>query len=118
VSELTVHVAGAGAGPLLELTGDLDLHTTPQIHDALSAVTLEPGGQLVVDLSGVTFCDSTGITGLLTARNSALEAGAEIALTGLPAHLTQMFHIVGLDTVFAVYPTVADAREAWPGQAR
>jgi anti-sigma B factor antagonist len=111
MSDLTVT---AREGLVLELAGDLDLVSVQQVLDILPTLPVLAGTQLVLDLTAVEFCDSTGITALLVARNTAVAADGGIALAGVPDHLAQMFHIVGLDTVFPVYPTVSAAHAAWP----
>ena len=66
-----------------------------------------------VDLTGVTFCDSSGITALLAARNHALAARATIALAAVPAHISRIFQMVGLDRVFPAHATAQEAEAAW-----
>lgn len=101
------------AGPvLLQVTGELDHHTAPQLTQALESVPLDPGTLLVIDLSGVAYCDSTGITVLVTAYHRTQAAGCSLSLTGLSHDLTRVFQTVGLDQVFTFHPTVDDALAA------
>ncbi|MFF1377573.1 STAS domain-containing protein [Streptomyces sp. NPDC058308] len=72
------------AGPVLELSGELDHRTAPDARTALRELDLESGQQLVLDLGSLTFCDSTGITVFVAARNHALAAGATIVLAAYP----------------------------------
>ncbi|MFH7340855.1 STAS domain-containing protein [Streptomyces hygroscopicus] len=58
------------------MTGDLDHYSAPGIRRLLPGLDIGQGQQLVVDLSGLTFCDSSGITVLLVARNHALASRA------------------------------------------
>ncbi|MGJ6964114.1 STAS domain-containing protein [Streptosporangium sp. G11] len=113
MSELRITARATGAGPVLEVAGELDFHTAPQLREALHRVAPLPGQHLVIDLSGLTACDSSGITVLLVARNRALEAQAGIALAAIPGHLARVFRIVGLDQVFTIRPSAgkrADGR--------
>ncbi|MFD5200287.1 STAS domain-containing protein [Streptomyces sp. NPDC058375] len=110
---LTLSTRTTAAGTVMELTGELDHHTAPHIRDALPGLALRPGQQLVIDLKGITFCDSSGITALIAARNHALAADAAIALAALPEHLARIIRIVGLDQVFPAHPTAQDAEHAW-----
>ncbi|MGW6275481.1 STAS domain-containing protein [Streptomyces sp. NPDC055060] len=69
-----------------------------------------PAGQLLVlDLAGLEFCDSSGISALLTARNLAIERDGTIALAAVPANTARILRIVGLDRVFSIYPDSAAA---------
>ena len=47
---------------VLTLVGDLDIATVRELRDTLHHLTLHAGGQVVVELAGVPFCDSSGIT--------------------------------------------------------
>jgi anti-sigma B factor antagonist len=110
---LTVVQQIYGAGPIvLRVTGELDHHTAPQLTKALDSVPFTPGAHLVIDLGGVSYCDSTGITVLVTAYHRTEAAGCSLSLTGLSDYLTRVFQTVGLDQVFTVHPTVEDALAA------
>ncbi|MFJ3086810.1 STAS domain-containing protein [Streptomyces sp. NPDC086838] len=110
---LTLHTRTTPAGPVLELIGELDHHTAPEVRAALPSLTPSPGQQLVLDLGSLAFCDSTGISVLITARNHALAANATVVLAAVPNHLDRILRIVGLDQVFAFHPTAQDAETAW-----
>lgn len=112
-NHLTLNTRTTPAGPVIELTGELDHHTAPEIRDVLPALSLHPGQQLVLDLGALTFCDSTGITVLIAARNHALAAGASIALAAVPDRVSRLFRIVGLEQVFPTHSTAQDAETAW-----
>ncbi|WP_033221423.1 STAS domain-containing protein [Streptomyces virginiae] len=101
------------AGPVIELAGDLDHHSAAQVRGLLSELAVEEGRQLVIDLRGLTFCDSSGITVLIAARNHALAARASIALAAVPERVVRILRIVGLDQVFPVHPTAQAAEAAW-----
>ncbi|MGI8330492.1 STAS domain-containing protein [Actinomadura scrupuli] len=112
MTDLTVVTRGIRTGALLALAGELDYHTAPEAREALAAITVTSGQQLIIDLSGLTFCDSSGIATFIAARNHALAAGADIALTGVPDRVARILHIVGLDRVLVTYPTIQAAAEA------
>ncbi len=109
MSDLTVTVGAIRTGHVVTLTGPLDVHTTDHLRDTLAALTLLAGEQLILDLTAVTTCDSSGLTALVAARNRALATGATIALVGVPAPITRTFHHVGLGQVFPTHPTLAAA---------
>jgi anti-anti-sigma factor len=113
VTQLTVHSRATPAGPVIELTGELDNDSAPDVRTLLPRLTLQAGQQLVIDLTGITFCDSSGMTVLIAARNHALAAQADIALAAVPDRVSRMLHIVGLDQVFRTHPTAQAAAAAW-----
>ncbi|MFJ3582935.1 STAS domain-containing protein [Streptomyces sp. NPDC090127] len=110
---LTLATHATPAGAVVELVGDLDHHTATEVRAALPGISLRPGQQLVFDLGGLSFCDSSGITVLIAARNHALAAHATIALAAVPDRVSRIFRIVGLDQVFPTHPSTEAAEAAW-----
>ncbi|MEV5957904.1 STAS domain-containing protein [Streptomyces sp. NPDC051987] len=104
MSPLQITTRSATTGPVLAVLGELDHTTAGQLRDQVTALTLRPGERLVLDLDGMEFCDSSGITALIVARNHALAAGAGIALAAVPAHTLRVLGIVGLDQIFPILP--------------
>jgi anti-sigma B factor antagonist len=109
VSDLVTTTRTSGTGSVLTLVGELDLSTVGRVRTALDALALGPGRRLVLDLSGVVFCDSSGITALVVAHNRVRAVDAELVLAGVPDHLVRMLRVVGLDQVFTTDPK-ADLR--------
>ncbi|MFC4062180.1 STAS domain-containing protein [Planomonospora corallina] len=97
---------------VLVVAGDLDHHTGPRLRAALDELTLAPRDGLVVDLSGLTFCDSTGISLLVAAHRRAQDAGAALALAGLDPDIAHVFKIMGLDRLFSSYESTEKAAAA------
>jgi anti-sigma B factor antagonist len=110
---LTVTARDVASGILLELGGELDYHTAPQVIQTLKGVTLAAGRQLIVDLSALTFCDSSGIATLIAARGHAMKAGADIVLAAVPARVIRTLTIIGMARLITVHPTAQVAAEQW-----
>ncbi|MFE1028993.1 STAS domain-containing protein [Streptomyces sp. NPDC058818] len=94
----------APTGPVLEISGDLDYTTATELRELITTLTLHPGQRLVLDLAGLEFCDSSGITALIVAHNHAHTAHADIALAAVPDHTLRVLRMVGLDQVFPLHP--------------
>jgi anti-sigma B factor antagonist len=93
---------------VVSVAGEVDLSTSPPLRDALErAVSLGPN--VVVDLSEVTFLDSTGLGDLVRARESALSKGGQLHLVLTQPRIRRVLEITGLDTVFAIHETLAAA---------
>ena len=115
MNQLTLTTRTTASGTVvLYLAGELDFHTAPQVRGALPDLALQPGQHLVLDLGGLTFCDSSGVSMFIGARNHAAAAGASIALAAVPARVLRVFTVVGLDQVFTCYPSTDDALAARP----
>lgn len=104
MSPLNITVTSATAGPVVGVGGELDHVTAARLRDLVADLTLRPGQQLVLDLAGMEFCDSSGITALIAARNHAHAARADIALAAVPARTLRVLRMVGLDQIFAILP--------------
>ncbi|MFE9923043.1 STAS domain-containing protein [Streptomyces sp. NPDC005774] len=112
MSPLTITARDAATGPVLEITGDLDHTTAPELRQAVNRLTLAGGQLLVLDLAGLEFCDSSGITALLAARNLAVEQSGDMALAAVPANTARILRIAGLDRVFTLHPDTSTATES------
>ncbi|MEW2465072.1 STAS domain-containing protein [Streptomyces sp. NPDC046994] len=95
-------------GDVLHVSGELDLPNAAVLRNHVEQLALVHGHRLVIDLSGLTFCDSSGITTLFAARQHTQAAGADIVLADVPAHTLRNLGIIGLDQVFTFW-TGADA---------
>lgn len=104
MSPLKITTRDAETGPVLEIFGELDYANVTDLHRLLDGLTLRPGQRLVVDMSGLEFCDSSGITALLAARSHAEAVQADVALAAVPANTLRVLRIVGLDQIFAIHP--------------
>ncbi|ALV31414.1 STAS domain-containing protein [Streptomyces sp. CdTB01] len=104
MTPLKITVRDASTGPVWEITGALDYTTAPDLREQLATLTIRPGQRLVLDLAGMDFCDSSGITALITAHNHAQAAQADLALAAVPANTVRVLRMVGLDQVIPLYP--------------
>ncbi|WP_079148321.1 STAS domain-containing protein [Streptomyces agglomeratus] len=104
MSPLQIITRDTATGPVLEIIGELDYSNASELRDRLTTLALQPGRRLVLDLGSMRFCDSSGITALLAARNRAHAAQADIALAAVPAHTMRILRVVGLDQIFPLYP--------------
>ncbi|GGT36331.1 STAS domain-containing protein [Streptomyces purpureus] len=112
---LNVDEAVQGAWTVVRIEGELDLVTSPlvrkRVHDAVA------GGRhdLVLDLSGVQFCDSSGVGVLVASRRLMRSCRGRLRLI-LPAqgavdgsHVNRVLAALGVRRLFEVYPDVASA---------
>lgn len=109
MTPLNIATREAATGPVLEITGELDYDSAGLLREVVTGLVLRPGQRLVVDLAGMTFCDSSGITALIAARNHAMAAQASIALAAVPANTRRVLGVVGLDQVFQIHPDTETA---------
>lgn len=78
---LSVSVTSAApAGTVVEVAGEVDMATAPQLYEGLMAALSGGGHEVVVDVSGIRFIDASGIETLLRAAESARESGRSFQL--------------------------------------
>ncbi|MEU2118775.1 STAS domain-containing protein [Streptomyces sp. NPDC058700] len=97
---------------LLAPVGELDHHTSELLRAPLDDALEAGRSRLVVDCSGLEFCDSTGLNVLLGARLGAEAAGGGVHLVGMRPAVARVFQITGADAVFTVHETLATALPA------
>jgi anti-sigma B factor antagonist len=111
--DLAVTLRPHPAGPrLITVAGELDYHTAGRLRGALDDLPLSEAGGVIIDLSGLTYCDSTGVSVLVAAYRRARAAGRALALAGLNPDITRVFRVIGLDQVFTTYDDVEAAVRA------
>ena len=106
---LSMSVSSTGAQTVLEVRGEVDVHTATQLQDRLFPLVAAGRHPVVVDLTGLSFLDSTGLGVLVGARNEAEQAGAALRLVCTSDRVLKLFRITGLDAVFEIYATVPEA---------
>jgi len=87
-------------GPVVTISGEIDIQSGPQLRDQLMSIIRRHGARLALDLTGVTFIDCAGINVLLAARRRAqLEGGSLRVLRASPRvqrvlALTRLHHVL------------------------
>src|SRR3954451_4901369 len=107
---IAVHESDADGVRLLEVFGELDLATAPRLCSALDAARTHRVRRVVVDLTGVDFCDSTGLRALIGASKELRVSGGRLAIACLPGGAgSSLFDIVGARESLRVCDTQAEA---------
>jgi anti-sigma B factor antagonist len=100
--ELKVTTRSQGDHAVVSVSGEIDLYTAPRLQSELMTALSRSPVRLIVDMSGVEFCDSTGINVLLAAHRQARERGGELQLAGPGSATRKVLQVTGLETVFTV----------------
>lgn len=90
-------------GLCLAVAGELDVTIVRDLEAWLAETgsTLAPGARFTIDLSGVTFCDASGLALLIDARRRT-GPGGTVVLDGPRPQLLRLLRVTGLDRVFTV----------------
>jgi anti-sigma B factor antagonist len=82
----------------VRLIGEFDLQSFDAVDEVLGNAMMGGGHDLLVDLRGVTFIDSSGIRALMRAESRAVAAGRHLRLIKGPENVHRVFVLAGLDT--------------------
>jgi anti-sigma B factor antagonist len=112
--ELSLSTRTVAGYRVLEVGGEIDVYTAPQLREHLIALVEAGDRRVVVDLARVEFLDSTGLGVLVGALRRLRGVDGELTLVCAQERLLKIFRITGLDRVFTLYESV-DAAIAGDG---
>ena len=98
-------------GYVISLAGEVDLYTAPEFKQQLLDVIGNGGKHVIVDFTDTTFIDSTTLGVLVGGVKRLRTSDGELSLVCSDRNITKIFEITGLDRVFTIYPTRAEAIE-------
>ncbi len=100
---------------VLPLEGDIDLHVSPVVTEALNAMIKKKPERIVIDLSRATYIDSAGVAALMLAKQEVEEYGGKFFLSGVQETIRSILETSRLDRIFWIFPDV-DAALAAKGE--
>ena len=104
----------AGDTTVIEVGGEIDVYTAPRLREKIIALVDDGRYQLIVNLEGVEFLDSTGLGVLVGGLKRVRQHDGGIQLVCTQPRILRIFRITGLSRVFEIYDTVDDARAGNP----
>jgi anti-sigma B factor antagonist len=109
VQPLTVTARGAGDRTVVELRGELDIANSEDLRERLRAIRRSHGERLILDLSGLEFMDSHGLSVIINCYKAAVAAGGDLALAAPRPVVRRTLEITGLHRRITVVGTVQEA---------
>lgn len=94
---------------ILELTGEIDLNCSVELRGLLLESLETNPKKLVVDLSEVSFMDSSGLATLVEALQISRKQNTALALAGLQPRVKSVFEISRLDQLFTIFTSQQEA---------
>ena len=102
---------------LLRPVGEVDLGTVPTLRSNLKAM-LEDNLNVIVDLKGIQYIDSTGIKALLDAHRLFSQRGQRFVVSEPNAICRKLFGITGVDKTIPIFESVAAALASFRSLAK
>lgn len=94
------------------MVGEVDLSSAPLLRARIEELLHLGAQRLVVDLRGVGFMDSSGLSVLVACMKRLREAGGELAIACPNMSILKVFTVTGLDRLFTIRPSVGEAIQA------
>lgn len=107
--QLTIEQSSESDFTVLAVAGEIDLATAPQLETQVANV--DPTGKVMIDLSEVTFMDSTGLRVLISAHERASDGGGKLAIVAGEGAVTKLLAITGVDGWLNVYDSRSSATD-------
>ncbi|MDT0303956.1 STAS domain-containing protein [Streptomonospora wellingtoniae] len=108
--ELKISSQSQGDSAVVTVRGEIDLYTAPQLQSGLVNALEDGARRLLVDMSRVEFCDSTGMSVLLSGMKRARAKEGDLVLVAPKPAVRKILEVTGLNAVFAI----EDSTDALP----
>jgi anti-sigma B factor antagonist len=100
-----------GKQVVLALAGRVTTVSVGEIRAKMKSLVADGKGEMILDLSRVTFLDSSGLAALVSGLKTTREAGGWLRLAGVSDNVRSVFTLTMLDRVFQLYPDLDSARK-------
>lgn len=94
---------------VVRVGGEVDVHTAPRLREHLGELVRAGHQHLVLDLEAVEFLDSTGLGVLVSTLRRTRARRGSVHLVFTHERILKIFRLTGLDKVFPIHPSVAEA---------
>lgn len=102
---LEIVVERTGEAAVLTPKGDVDMARSPVLRKAIGDAMKSSPSRLVLDLSSVSYMDSSGLATLVEALQNSRKGGVPLALCALTPRVRSILEIARLNTVFSLFET-------------
>jgi anti-anti-sigma factor len=120
LADLELSIVHRPTHTLVRARGEIDVASAPELHERLLTLLRCGRGLLILDLSGVSFCDASGLGVLVSGHLYAKVLGVPLRLTAPRPRTVKLLRVHGLDRTLAIYPASSHAltrgrsRGGWP----
>jgi len=101
-AQLTVQEERTGTDAVLFLVGEIDMATAGDLRAATNRSMASPPDRVVLDFAGVTFCDSQGLSALISLNRDVSAGGSHLVLANVGDFMGRLLEITGLRAAFTV----------------
>jgi anti-sigma B factor antagonist len=111
--EISVRLEAEKATAIIEVKGDIDLYSSPQVRQTiLDTLNKKEATRVIVNLAGVRYVDSSGVASLVEGLQLSRKSQVRFALCGLQKAPRQVLELTRLIKVFEIHDTLETALAA------
>ena len=100
--ELRITTTTEDVSDVLEIVGEIDMASAPDLHRACMALVDSGAKRVILDTSGVTFIDSTGLGVLVSLQKRLRSEGGEALIRNPSSGLRRLIQVTNLDRVVPI----------------
>lgn len=108
---LVIDVSEDTGKSTVNLSGEIDAYTAPELKEALLPLTKQNGHIVEINLEDVNYMDSTGLGIFISALKSAKENNSQMKLVNLQERVYRLFKITGLDAIMDINAAIRGGSE-------
>jgi anti-sigma B factor antagonist len=101
-SELVIRAENTEHGPIVYVSGEIDIYTAQRFKEKLYQVVDDSGNDVTVDCSSLNYLDSTGLGIFVGALKRSKLNGRNIHIVNMKGNIKKLFVITGLDKLFII----------------
>jgi anti-sigma B factor antagonist len=106
---MEIEIVDYRGAKVLELSGDIDMYTSPELRRELMMLLHKKVSHLLIDFKKVSYIDSSGIATFVEGLKGIKAYGGRLKLFSIPDRIVEIFNFSKLDRVFEIYRTLDDA---------
>ena len=110
---MNIAVTEADGVTVLRFDGNLDTNTAPNAQEQLDALMDQGATKLLIDFESLDYISSAGLRVLLATAKKLRRSSGKLHMCSLNEMVTEVFDISGFSTIFSVFPSEAEALEAF-----
>ncbi|MBN1479074.1 anti-sigma factor antagonist [candidate division KSB1 bacterium] len=95
---------------VLKIAGEVDMFSSPQARNAIMELVKQRVPRVVVELSGVSYMDSSGVATLIEGLQLCQKYNGTLVVAGLRDNVREVFELTRLDKIFQIYKDVDTAK--------
>jgi len=111
IMNLSVNVQEDSNVKVLEVSGEIDAYTAPELKETLMPLMRESGNEIEVDLENVQYMDSTGLGVFVSALKASKESGSHYTLKNVQDRVFRIFEITGLSEIIEIKAAIRGGNE-------